>query len=154
MNAAPAPAKKAAGKAVTVTAAPGETKAKARKPAKEPAVATPAPQKPEPHVKKEVEADAVAKTPPSAPKARRQVLTASEQRMLENKPAGATAHPEPAATSSPTPVPPAAPAVKPAGKPAENLSATVADDAALAAQQLRDKIVVIKPPIIVKDLAA
>jgi translation initiation factor IF-2 len=152
MTAAPTPAKKVAGKAA---AASGETKAKTRKPAKEPAsaVATPAPKKSEPPVKKEAKepaADKIVDATPSAPKAKRQVLTASEQRMSENKPAAGAAHPKPAPTSSPTP---AAPAVKPAGKPTESLSAA-ADDAALAAQQLRDKIVVIKPPIIVKDLAA
>jgi translation initiation factor IF-2 len=154
MTAAPTPAKKVAGKAA---AASVETKAKTRKPAKEPAsaVATPAPKKSEPPVKKKVEepaADKVADSTPAAPKAKRQVLTASEQRMSENKPA---AHPKPEAASSPapTPAPPAAAAVKPAEKPAESPSAPV-DDAALAAQQLRDKIVVIKPPIIVKDLAA
>ncbi len=85
-----------------------------------------------------------------APKAKptRSLLTASEQRMedariaaekaaeeAKNAPAGAPAPVTPAATSAPA----AAPAI---------------DEQALAAQQLKDKIVVIKPPIIVKDLAA
>ena len=173
MNAAPAPVKKAAGKAAsgevkmkatpkakaTAAVKPKATaKPKAKKPAKEPAKATPTPEKTEPPVKKEIEkpiAEVVAEAPPSAPKAKRQVLTASEQRMAENKPAGAAAHAKPVATPSPapTPTPQAAPADKPADKPAESPLA-VADEAALAAQQLRDKIVVIKPPIIVKDLAA
>jgi translation initiation factor IF-2 len=159
INAAPVPAKKAAGKAASGEVKPKpKAKPKAKKPAKEPAKATPAPEKTEPPVKKGIEkpiAEVVAEAPPSAPKAKRQVLTASEQRMAENKPAGAAAHPKPVATPSPapTPTPQAAPADKPADKPAESPLA-VADEAALAAQQLRDKIVVIKPPIIVKDLAA
>jgi translation initiation factor IF-2 len=163
MTAAPVPAKKAAGKAVTTAAsataasASGEIKAKARKPAKEPvkesAAATPAPEKTGPPVKKEIDKSTIA------PKAKRQVLTASEQRMTENKPASAAAHPKPAATLSPapTPAPQAAPAGKLADKPAESpsaVTAAVVDETALAAQQFRDKIVVIKPPIIVKDLAA
>ena len=173
MTAAPAPAKKAAGKAVTTAAAvSGEAKAKVKAkapkspkaPAKEPAkaapTATPAPEKTEPPVKKEVEEPAaavVAEAPPAAPKARRQVLTASEQRMAENKPDGASAHAKPAVpaalAATPSPAPTPAPQAAPADKPAESHSAA-ADEAALAAQQLRDKIVVIKPPIIVKDLAA
>lgn len=176
MNAAPAPAKKAAAKA-----APGEVKAKtkASKPAKETAKATHAPGKPaketakatfapgktEPPIKKGGEKPAavvVAKAPSAVPKARRQVLTASEQRMAENKPAGsADVHSEPVVISSPTPtpspattpVPYAVLAGKPADKPLES-PPVAAEEAALAAQQLHDKIVVIKPPIIVKDLAA
>ncbi len=157
MNAAPAPAKKAAAKASS-----GEAKAKAPKspkePAKEPAKATPAPEKAAPSVKKEIAepvASVAVEAPPAAPKARRQVLTASEQRMEENKPDSTTAKPEPVtpAPASPTPVAAPMPAGKTAGQPAESHSAAV-DDAALAAQHLREKIVVIKPPIIVKDLAA
>jgi translation initiation factor IF-2 len=88
-------------------------------------------------------------------------LTASERRMAENRPAEAA--PTPAIPSTPTPaVPsPAAPAAAAAAPPAAPVVAKPAEavahgpeDAALAAQQLRDKIVVIKPPIIVKDLAA
>ena len=157
MNATPAPAKKAAGKAAT-----GEVKAKAKKPAKEPAkaaptasavpeAATPAPKAEEP---KHVAPVAAA---PVEIKPRRQVLTASEQRMMENKPAGSPPEPKitPAPASAPAPAAAAAPVAKaaPADKPSESAS-SVADDAALAAQQLKDKIVVIKPPIIVKDLAA
>lgn len=175
MNAAPAPSKKAAGKAVTTAAAAsGEVRAKVKKPAKEPAKAAPttasaAPAKAspvtaqaEPAVAKETEApkaDAVAEKHAPVVKVRRQVLTASEQRMEENKPGGA--QPAPVAPASPAPTasltPPAAhpvtPAITPADRHAES-SPAVADDAATAAQQLRDKIVVIKPPIIVKDLAA
>jgi translation initiation factor IF-2 len=147
MTAAPAPVKKAAAKAAS-----GETKAKATKSVVK---ASPAPEKAEP--------SAEIKNPepvsaPVTPKAKRHILTASEQRMMENKGAGHS-KPEPAApTSTPeaaasTAVTVPAPAAKPADKPVESPAAT-ADDAALAAQQLRDKIVVIKPPIIVKDLAA
>jgi translation initiation factor IF-2 len=150
MNAAPAPAKKAAGKAAS-----GEARAKAPKPpkapAKAPAKAAPAPEKTAPPVAKQAE-ETVAKEAHPAPKAKRQVLTASEQRMTENKPVGATPAPKAAEAPAPAPVVPI-PAAAPAAKPAEASSAAV-DDAALAAQQLHDKIVVIKPPIIVKDLAA
>jgi translation initiation factor IF-2 len=155
MNAAPAPAKKAAGKAAS-----GEAKAKVKKPAKEPAKATPVHGKAKPPVKREIEkpmVEVVAKPPPAAPKAKRQVLTVSEQGMAENKPAAsavsteAVAHPEPAAIAVAASIP--APPATLAGKPAE-ISSAVADEAALAAEQLRDKVVVIKPPIIVKDLAA
>ena len=158
MTAAPAPAKKAAGKAVTAATASGEAKTKVKKPAKEPVKAISAPEKTRHPVKKTIEkpiAEVAAETPAPAPKARRQVLTASEQRMSENKPAGSVIKPEAAAVPAPAPVvsvSPAAPAGKPADKSAE--SASAADEAALAAQYLRDKIVVIKPPIIVKDLAA
>ncbi|HEV3271292.1 MAG TPA: translation initiation factor IF-2 [Candidatus Methylacidiphilales bacterium] len=162
MNAAPAPAKKAAAKAASPS---DEAKAKVKKPAKEPAkaastaapTAAPASGKAKPPVKKAIEkpvAKEVAQTPPPEPKARRQVLTASEQGMAENKPAGTAsvaAHPKPAAALVPAPTP-APPAGSP-GKPPESPS-SVADEAALAAEQLRDKVVVIKPPILVKDLAA
>jgi translation initiation factor IF-2 len=163
-TAASAPAKKAAGKGA-VAAASGEARGKARKPAKAAPTAAPSHGKAKPPVKKEIEkpiAETVAKAPPveppAAPKARRQVLTASEQGMAENKPAvAASAHPKPAATPVPvpTPVPPVAPAGKAADKSAESpLDAAPADEAALAAEQLRNKVVVIKPPILVKDLAA
>jgi translation initiation factor IF-2 len=164
VNAAAAPAKKAAGKAVTTAAtataaaASGEPKAKAKRPAKASAKASPAsvPAAVAPEVvTPEVVAAPVEKGPevaPVAPKARRQVLTALEQRMEENKAAGSSTRPAPAATPAAAPVTPE-PIAKAAEKPAESSPAGV-DDAALAAQQLRDKIVVIKPPIIVKDLAA
>jgi translation initiation factor IF-2 len=147
MNAAPAPAKKAAGKAAS-----GEPRARAAKPVKEPAAKVPAPAKPEAPVSKEAEAPVAV--PKKAP-ARRSLLTASEQRMEENKPTDGAPKVSVAEESAPAPVPatPAAPAVKTAAKPVETPLAA-ADEAALAAQQLRDKIVVIKPPIIVKDLAA
>jgi translation initiation factor IF-2 len=153
VNTATSPAKKAASKT-----APGSTKAKSVKPAKDPVKASPAPAKAEPAAKKKTEGPAVAA--PAAPeptptKAKRSVLTASEQRMEENKGSKAAA-PE-ATTASSTPAAPAlkpTPAVaKPADKPAESAPAA-SDDAAVAAQQLREKVVVIKPPIIVKDLAA
>jgi len=149
VTAASAPAKKAASKA-----APGEAKAKAAKspakekaPAKQPAAATP----------EKVEApapvaDPVAEEAPAPVKVapKRSLLTASEQRMLENKPEGsAKAEPAPAAPVAPAPAAPVASAPK-----AVESHAPTVDDAALAAQQLKDKMVVIKPPIIVKDLAA
>jgi len=153
MTAAPAPTKKAAGKAAS-----GESKAKTAKPAKEPAKAPTAPvaaEAPaitpdvEPVEAKPVEAEAPK---PKAP-ARRPILTASEQRMAENTPGASPAKPTAVTPAAPAPdttapMPPVA-----AAKPVESAQAT-ADEAALAAQHLRDKIVVIKPPIIVKDLAA
>ena len=147
MNAAPTPAKKAAGKAASH---PGEAKAKAAKPAaKAPAKPAPKPvaKKPALEPKKE-EAPAPAPAAAVAPKAPRQVLTASERRMTENK--------EPAAKPAES-VPVAAAAVAPAAStPVAKPAAvdTSATDADLAAQQLKDKIVVIKPPIMAKDLAA
>ena len=145
VNAVPAPAKKAAGKAAS-----GTVKAKTVKPVKDPAKAATAPEKAEPAVEK------AAVTPVEsapAPKAKRSVLTASEQRMEEN--AAKSGHPEPAATAKPSSAPPAQPASPPkAPEKAPESASTSSDDAAIAAQQLRDKIVVIKPPIIVKDLAA
>ena len=158
MSVATAPAKKAVAKtAAAVT--PGEPKAKAKKPAKTPAkesaapapeaVATPVAKEPVP-VSVEKEPEPIAE--PVAPKPKRQVLTASEQRMEENRTSGTAAAPAVPAKADPAPVAPVA-AAKAAEKPAEN-SASGVDEAALAAQQLKDKIVVIKPPIIVKDLAA
>jgi translation initiation factor IF-2 len=140
MNAAPTPAKKAAGKAAS---SPVETKGKsAPKPAVK-APVKPVAKKPAPEPKKVTEPEPVPVA--TAPKAPRQVLTASERRMEENKetpaPAAKTSAPV-AATPVPAPVAVAKPAVE-----------TGPSDADLAAQQLRDKIVVIKPPIIAKDLA-
>ena len=149
MTTTPAPAKKA--KAVVSS----ETKAKTPKPAK----ATPAPEAgtdaPAPVAAKEPEAPAETPTPAPTPRAARPILTASEQRMEENRAKSEA----PAAT--PAPPAPVADATAPtAGAPAATAAAKIADahagvveDAALAAQQLKDKIVVIKPPIIVKDLA-
>jgi translation initiation factor IF-2 len=153
MPAAPAPAKKAASKTASAS---GETKTKAKKATKDPAKAAPEVKKADAPAKIEIEqpvAGVSAPEPVHPPKPKRQVLTASEMRMLENKPAGEASHPKPAETAvpaSPTP----APATAPAAKAAEAPASAVVDDAALAAQQLKDKIVVIKPPIIVKDLAA
>ena len=165
MSAASAPAKKPTAKAAG-TAAPGE--AKAKKSAKDPVSSGAVPASAAAPAKSEIAgktatekpaADAVVEAPPAA-KVRRQVLTASEQRMAENKPAPIVAPAPvqatataPVATPVPEPDPVSTAAAAPAAKPAETPSAAT-DDAALAAQQLRDKIVVIKPPIIVKDLAA
>jgi translation initiation factor IF-2 len=91
--------------------------------------------------------------PTAAKRPKRSLLTASEQRHEDNKAREETS-PAPAAVAAPAAAPVAAiaaPAVT-AVKTAEAVSFT-ADDAALAAQQLRDKMVVTKPPIIVKDLA-
>jgi translation initiation factor IF-2 len=106
----------------------------------------------------------VAETPvaevaaPAEPKPRRSVLTASEQRMAENTvevkssapAASATAPTTPASASKPAAPTPAAPT------PAVPVAAAepTIDETAVAAQQLAQKLVVIKPPIIVKDLAA
>ena len=144
MNAAPATAKKAASKAASA-----EPKAKVAKPTKdkEPAKVAAAPETAAPE---KVETPAVQEeaAKPKAP-ARRPILTASELRMMENKPEGSVEKTEPAPAAA-APVATTAPA---AAKPVETFASTV-DDAALAAQQLKDKMVVIKPPIIVKDLAA
>ena len=143
MNAAPTPAKKAAGKAASHSV---EAKAKSSKPSAAKAPAKPATKKPAPEAKKEEEAAAPAPAPvaAAAPKALRQVLTASERRMEENRET-------PAKPATPAPVAAAA-APAAAAKPAP--ADTSAHDADLAAQQLKDKIVVIKPPIMAKDLAA
>ena len=91
---------------------------------------------------------------PSAPSevkrapARRPLLTASEQRLADNQ-AKVEAPAPVAGASLETVAPPVVPAVS---KPADAVT-NVQDEAALSAQQLKDKIVVIKPPIIVKDLA-
>jgi translation initiation factor IF-2 len=78
-----------------------------------------------------------------APKPKvRHILTASERRMEENN----------AVKAAPAPAAEVTAPVAAAHAPSDVLSAS--DEQALAAQQLKDKIVVIKPPIIVKDLAA
>jgi translation initiation factor IF-2 len=149
--AAPRSAKKpAAGKT-----APKESAGKApAKAAKAPAPAKAAKEKPAPPVPpraKPVETPSEAAAPEVAkPVSRRPILTASEQRHIDNakeKPAPVEPVATVAATAPAAPAPAAAKAPEPAASPA-------GDDAAVAAQQLRDKIVVIKPPIIVKDLAA
>ena len=78
------------------------------------------------------------------PKPVRSLLTASEQRMEDHRIATEAAAKAPAAPE-PAPTPAASEPVAAATSPI--------DEQALAAQQLKDKIVVIKPPIIVKDLA-
>jgi translation initiation factor IF-2 len=141
IDAGPAPVKKAAKPAST------EAKAKAKKPAKESAKASPAPEAPMETVA--APAPTPVPEPEPAPRPRREVLTASERRMLENNPDATAAAAKPAAPiSAGLPV-----FAKPADK-APEAQAPVVDEAALAAQHLKDKIVVIKPPIIVKDLAA
>jgi translation initiation factor IF-2 len=142
MSAVPAPIKKSASKAPA-----GDAKSKAAKPAPKPAKSAIAPKKVEearPARKieeKVVEAPAVAAKAP----AKRPILTASEQRHADNKTESSPASKAPTAPSLPA-------AKAEAGTP--EAAGAVADEAALAAQHLQDKIVVIKPPIIVKDLAA
>jgi len=160
MTAAPVPAKHASAKAAHGEAKPKTAKAKTAPAAAKPSPAPDSAEAPAP--KKEelpVEPQAAPK-PLEAPHvkvkspARRPILTASEQRMTENKTATPDVNGDVAlpATSIPAEVVTSSPAA-PAGKPVETASSTV-DDAALAAQHLKDKMVVIKPPIIVKDLAA
>jgi translation initiation factor IF-2 len=87
----------------------------------------------------------VVEAPPVKVAPRRPILTASEQRMEEAQRLAdeQALAPTPAATVAAAPAP---------ARPVEPVN-SAADEAALAAQQLKDKIVVIKPPIIVKDLA-
>jgi len=158
-NAAPAPAKKA-------KASSGETKAKATKSPKSAKAAEPSALETAAPVAKTEAPTAPAvpveeHNPAPASKPKGPTLTASERRMQENESAGATKKPETPAAPAAAPVP--APAAKPAApvasaapvaaKPADAAAHGI-EDAALAAQQLKDKIVVIRPPIIVKDLAA
>ena len=160
MNAAPAPAKKA-------KTSSGETKAKATKSPKSakanepsapeataPVAAQEAPSAP---VTAPVPVAAVESPAPApAPKMKEPTLTASERRMAENLLAEEAKAAAPAAAPAPAaqPAAPVASAAAPAApKHAEPVAPGV-EDAALAAQQLKDKIVVIRPPIIVKDLAA
>jgi translation initiation factor IF-2 len=157
VSVATAPAKKVPAKAA---AASGEPKAKAKKPAKTSAKesAAPEPEAATPPVAKDPAPAPVEKAPEPvaepepAPKPKRQFLTASEQRMAENN--AGVAVPAPAVPAK-VEAASAAPATVAKGpeKPAESAPSGV-DEAAVAAQQLKDKIVVIKPPIIVKDLAA
>jgi translation initiation factor IF-2 len=148
IDAAPAPAKKA-------KASTGETKAKATKPAKAPKdAAAPTPEPAAPIAAEETPEVAPAPMETPAPRPRRQVLTASEQRMEENSGDAEAKKPEPPPTPAPTvEAKPAATAPPTAAKPMESATSS-SDDAALAAKQLQEKIVVIKPPIIVKELAA
>jgi translation initiation factor IF-2 len=155
MNAAPAPAKKA-------KASSGETKAKATKAPKSAKASEPsAPETAAPAAKKE--APAVPAATPAAPvehatpKRKEPTLTASERRMQEIKPAEEATKAVPPAAPAPAEKP-ATPTASAAAAPAPTKQAEAIapghDDAALAAQQLKDKMVVIRPPIIVKDLAA
>jgi translation initiation factor IF-2 len=137
-TAAPRPRKVAAKSASAAEAKP--------KPAAKAKTAEKAPRKkaPEPEP---VPVEVAVTAPAAKAPARRQILTKSEQRMeeAENRVAAAEAA---APVAAPAAKPPAAPA------PAAEATAPAVDDADLAVQQLHDKIVVIKPPIIVKDLAA
>jgi translation initiation factor IF-2 len=153
-------------KAVKSTEGAAETKAKAPAKAKTAASAEKAPKKKAHEAKAPVEKAheapaAVVETPAApevvetpkveveAPKSKvRHILTASERRMEEN-----SAPKPPAAPAAETPEPVAA-AAAPAAHHAHSETLSASDEQALAAQQLKDKIVVIKPPIIVKDLAA
>jgi len=134
------PAKKTAAKSAPSKARPAKAKS-----AKEPAA-------------KET---AAPKTAAAAPKKEthkrpaRSLLTASEQRHVDNKEKAAAAPgiptgAAPAAVAAPARV--AAKAPEPVLTPATKSSEP--DEALDAAQQLQDKIVVIKPPIMVKELAA
>jgi translation initiation factor IF-2 len=113
---------------------------------KAPAKKKPAAHAPAPAVTEAPAAHAGAAAPAAGTKAKRPILTASEQRMEENRPVAAkpAADAAPAPTDAPVPAEPVAVAS----------AAPALDEQALAAQQLKDKVVVIKPPIIVKDLAA
>jgi len=84
---------------------------------------------------------------PERPVVKRSILTASEQRHIDNM---EKSEAEKQAAASPAAAAPVAVVAAKAPEPV----APVIDEAAVAAQQLRDKIVVIKPPIIVRDLAA
>ena len=144
--------KKAAGKTVS-----GEPKAKAKtvKESKPSTAPEAAPEKVEALVAAEAATPAVIETPvveevKIKTPIRRPILTASEQRMAENKTAAELAKMEPV---TPVVAAPAVSATPQASKPSEP-AAPVIDEAAMAAQQLKDKIVIVKPPIIVKDLAA
>ena len=151
--------KKAAPKAASADSAGVKTRAPARKaPAKAPsakAKETPHPVASSTATESKSEATAVETKRPVVH--RRSLLTASEQRHVDNAEKAAAVAGAPAPVSAPpadpTPVAKPTTAATPvsAPKPAEPAAATDAD---VAAQQLRDKIVVIKPPIIVKDLAA
>ncbi len=164
MNATPAPTKKA-------KASTGETKAKATKSPKSakatepsaPEAATPVAKTEAPETPAAALAPAVEQPVPTpAPKPKEPTLTASERRMAENRSAEETKKETPSAAPAPAekPAAPAASAATPAPAPAAPRAGAAEpvahgpEDAALAAQQLKDKIVVIRPPIIVKDLAA
>ncbi|HUB68424.1 MAG TPA: translation initiation factor IF-2 [Candidatus Methylacidiphilales bacterium] len=137
---ASAPAKKTAEKAASGDSKP-KTAAKPFKAAAKAAAASPK------AVDPKVKETAKPKDPAPQP-----ALTASEQRLAGNKPEKAAVIPELVAPQ-PDPVPAAVPAIPVKSQsPTEN-HVPATDDATLAARQLQDKIVVVKPPIIVKDLA-
>ena len=125
-------------------------KPKAKVPASAEKASTPEPPVTAAAIEPSPAVEAVAPAVPAAevpkPKPVRSLLTASEQRMEDKRLA------DEAAAKNPAPAPVAAPAVAEVAAPVPATS--VVDEQALAAQQLKDKIVVIKPPVIVKDLAA
>jgi translation initiation factor IF-2 len=139
---APRSAKKVTARSASAGAAKPKPAAKAkavhtkvvRKKAPEPAIVPDA----LPHTSRAHHAPAAKAHP------RRQILTKSEQRMEEA---------QNLLDQGPAAVPEPAPAKAPAAKAPHPAEPAILDDADLAAQQLKDKIVVIKPPIIVKDLA-
>jgi translation initiation factor IF-2 len=132
-------AKPAARAKMPAEKAPARKKSAVHAPAEAPEVVTPAAETP------------AAETPVAEKPAvrARPILTASEQRHEDNLLAAAAPVSAPVEKSAASE--PAASASDPA--PAAPAVSSPADDQALAAQQLKDKIVVIKPPIIVKDLA-
>ena len=120
-----------------------EAKAEPKAPAKSPKTAGAKAPVEKAAPKKIVEVAIPEEAPVAAkPPVQRQVLTASEQRHADNKVEASSVHSHPAVPVTPV-----------ATKEAEH-APTVGDEAAIAAKHLQDKIVVIKPPIIVKDLAA
>ncbi len=130
-----------------------EAKAKPAAKAKAPASAATAEKAPKKKIVEKAKPESVpvaekAPTPAKTP-AKRPILTASEQRMEENKVGKSAAKTEETPAAAVLPIP----ATEPVAKTGE-VSGIAVDEAALAAQHLKDKIVVIKPPIIVKDLAA
>jgi translation initiation factor IF-2 len=148
--AAPRSPKKASAKAAPATA--GDKPRPAAKAAKT-AAPKAAPKKPEPAP---VEAAAAPAAEAKKPAPRRSLLTASEQRHEDNKPAAPAADKAAPEASAPAKAPAAAPVPAAAAAPVKGADSAPGpgDEAAIAAQQLREKLVVIKPPIIVKDLAA
>jgi translation initiation factor IF-2 len=140
-------------KAVKSADGAAETKAKPASRAKAPVGKAPVRKKSDDPGDAPAEVAAPAVPAPETPAAEapvakvRHILTASERRLEENQASAAVPDAKPAASAEPAASAPAA-----AAAPAAPASSP-ADDQAIAAQQLKDKIVVIKPPIIVKDLA-
>jgi translation initiation factor IF-2 len=139
-------AKKAPASAAKPAPKAKEAAAKPAKPAPAPVAKAPVARKKPDETPEQPSANGHAT--PSAPP-RRPVLTASEARLVENQaPAAenATAAPKPPPSTAAAPAEPA---------PSPEVSGASAKSAEeQAAADLRNKLVVIKPPIIVKDLAA